>query len=60
MFKISNVKDRNNELDIRVMPHTIHGIKAASFAECIFIGRSLDDLTKLKGYSNHLQKEKTH
>ena len=41
MFKITDVKDRNDELDVGIVPHTVHGIEAAGLAEGILLCSAL-------------------
>lgn len=41
MFKVSNVEYRHYKLDVRIVPHAIHGGLPTRFAECAFIRRAL-------------------
>ena len=52
MFKISNMEDRNDKFDIRVMPNAIDGGLSTGFAKCVFVRCALTTL-KLK-YINDL------
>ena len=37
MFEISDMEDRNDKFDIRVMPHAIDGGLSTGFAKCVFV-----------------------
>jgi len=37
VFKISNMKDRNDKFDIRVMTDAIDGGLSTGFAKCVFV-----------------------
>lgn len=41
MLEITDVEDRNDQLDVCIVPDTVHGIESASFAEGVFLRRAL-------------------
>ena len=37
VFEVTDVEDRNDELDVGIVPHTVHGVEAAGLAEGILL-----------------------
>ena len=41
VFEITDVEDRNDELDVGIVPHTVHRVKAAGLAKGILFCSAL-------------------
>ena len=37
MLEVTNMKNWDDQFDVRVMTNTVHGVLAAGFAKCAFI-----------------------
>lgn len=57
MLEVPDVENGHDQLDIRIVAHTVHTIQSTGLAKCVLLGRTLSiqiDHRKDGQYSSHI------